>query len=133
MKLKRLLLIPLFAMLITACGGVNNASSSCNCETRAGDAADALLPTPITDSLKFAQADQLEGKKFAGPDENAVDHMGYVSLKTCTDGDTANFAQDDYLDTYGNPVTIKTRFLGRGLLTRREWSLLSLLFLPRDR
>ena len=113
MKLKKLLLIPLFAMILTACGGINNlASSVCECQTRAGDAADALLDTPITDSLKFAQADQLEGKKFAGPDENAVDHMGYVSLKTCTDGDTANFAQDDYLDSYGNPVTIKTRFLG---------------------
>ena len=114
MNFKKLLFIPLLAMMVTACdgGGVSISSNCDSCQTRAGEEADELLPTPITDSLKFEQADQLEGKKFAGPNENAVDHMGYVSLKTCTDGDTANFAQDDYLDSYGNPVTIKTRFLG---------------------
>ena len=33
-------------------------------------------------------ADQLAGKRFAGPNENAADHIGYVSLKSVTDGDT---------------------------------------------
>ena len=112
MNFKKLLFIPLLAMLLTACGGGKGDNSSCNCITREGEAVDELLETPITDALKFAQADELEGKKFAGPNENDVDHMGYVSLKSCTDGDTANFAQDDYLDSYGNPVSIKTRFLG---------------------
>ena len=108
MKLKKLLFIPLLAMLLAACngGGVSDGSSIDRTDP------DALLPTPITDGLKFEQENQLEGKKFAGPNENAVDHIGYVSLKSCTDGDTANFAQDDYLDDFGNPVTIKTRFLG---------------------
>ena len=114
MKFKKLLLLPLFAIILTACTGVvpSEISSLCNCDSRTGEQTDALLATPITDAFKFAQANELEGKKFAGHDENAVDHMGYVSLKTCTDGDTANFAQDDYIDAYGNPVTIKTRFLG---------------------
>ena len=116
MKFKKLLLIPLFALMLTACqdsGGINSGSNNCDgCLTRQGDAKDELLPTPITDSLKFAQADELEGKKFAGHDENAVDHLGYVSLKSCTDGDTANFEQDDYIDEFGSTVTIKTRFLG---------------------
>ena len=114
MKFKKLLIIPFFALLLTACdiSGVSSNSSSCNCVTRAGDQLDDLLDTPLTDSLKFAQADSLAGKKFAGPDENKVDHVGYVSLKSCTDGDTANFMQDDYIDDFGNPVSIKTRFLG---------------------
>ena len=115
MKLRRLLLIPLLAMIITACNdnnGVNSGSDCEVCQTRKGDQKDELLSTPVTDSLKFAQANELEGKKFAGHDENAVDHIGYVSLKTCTDGDTANFTQDDYIDEFGAPVSIKTRFLG---------------------
>ena len=103
-------------MLITGCqngNGDKSKSSECDsCLVRQGDDKDNDLPTPVTDSLKFAQANELEGKKFAGPDENAVDHLGYVSLKSCTDGDTANFEQDDYLDEYGNTVSIKTRFLG---------------------
>ena len=137
MKLKKLLILPILAMIMTACGGPSGStsgggsngdpdktstsqggggkisSSDCDaCQTRTGDQKDELLPTPITDSLKFAQADQLEGKTFAGPDENAVDHLGYVSLRTCTDGDTANFNQEGYLDAFGAPATIKTRFLG---------------------
>ena len=119
MKFKKLLFIPLLAMLITGCNGISGGGNSSNngsncdfCKTRNGDEKDELLPTPITDSLKFAQANELEGKRFAGPNENAVDHLGLVSLKSCTDGDTANFEQDDYLDEYGNTVSIKTRFLG---------------------
>ena len=111
MKMKKWLIIPVFAMLLAACNGLGD--SSCEeCKVRKGDEMDELLSTPVTDNFKFAQANQLEGKKFAGHDENAVDHMGYVSLKSCTDGDTANFTQDDYIDDFGSPVTIKTRFLG---------------------
>ena len=111
MKMRKWLIIPLLAMLLTACG--ESSDSSCEeCTKRYGEDADALLTTPVTDSLKFAQANDLAGKRFAGHDENNVDHMGYVSLKSCTDGDTANFTQDDYIDDFGSPVTIKTRFLG---------------------
>ena len=122
MKFKSLLLIPLFAMLLTACGNSNSGSnggsgggknSSCDtCQTRQGDAVDELLPTPVTDSFKFALADQLEGKRFAGNPGEKIDHYGYVSLRSCTDGDTANFVQDDYVDEFGGIVSIKTRFLG---------------------
>ena len=110
--MKKWLIIPLFAMLLSACGGGGGGSSCEECKKRVGEDADELLTTPVTDSFKFAQANELEGKKFAGHDENNVDHMGYVSLKSCTDGDTANFMQDDYIDDFGSPVTIKTRFLG---------------------
>ena len=100
MKLKKLLFIPIVAMLLTGCQlpSGNGGTSSCDvCLTRQGDDKDKDLPTPITDSLKFAQAGELEGKKFAGPDENKVDHLGYVSLKSCTDGDTANFEQPEII------------------------------------
>ncbi len=77
-----------------------------------------FVETPYTDSLKFAQADSLEGKKFAGGETSnipadQIDHVGYVSLLSCTDGDTANFTQVGFTDvaTHGN-ITIKTRFLG---------------------
>ncbi len=106
---KKLLFLPLLAMILVACGGPTTSNSSTNSSFRD---VDALLPTPITDSFKFAQADQLADKRFAGPNEDDVDHIGYVSLKSVTDGDTANFAQDDYVDSYGNFVSIKTRFLG---------------------
>ena len=125
MKLKKLLILPLAAMILTACGGGNShggpdtsngggnkSSNNGSSQTISGSQNDDNYSTPITDSFKFAQANQLEGKRFAGPDENAVDHIGYVTLKTCTDGDTANFNQDDYLDDFGAPATIKTRFLG---------------------
>ena len=72
----------------------------------------ALVATPETDALDFAQKDQLEGKKFAGFEGTTYDHVGYVSLRSCTDGDTANFIQDGYVDEFGAFVTIKTRFLG---------------------
>ena len=62
--------------------------------------------------MYFAQKDQLEGKKFAGFEGTSYDHVGYVSLRSCTDGDTANFVQDGYVDEFGAYVTIKTRFLG---------------------
>ena len=44
-------------MLITGCQHGNNDKTSSNCDSclvREGDAKDELLPTPITDSLKFA-------------------------------------------------------------------------------
>lgn len=69
--------------------------------------------TPITDSFKFKQANDLEGKRFAyltGVEQES-DHYGYVTLKSCTDGDTANFVQEDYKDERGL-IAIKTRFLG---------------------
>lgn len=70
--------------------------------------------TPITDSFKLAQADSLEGKRFAYivDKEPESDHYGYVTLRSCTDGDTANFIQEDYKDEFGAFISIKTRFLG---------------------
>ena len=104
MKSKLLILLASAAMILTGCGG-----NKCK-----KDIGDDLLPTPITDSLKFAQADSLEGKKFASTSEdvNSYDHYGYVTLRSCTDGDTANFVQSGYVDESNKPITIKTRFLG---------------------
>lgn len=104
MKSKLLILLASAAMILTGCGGTK-------CNKNLGD---DLLPTPITDSLKFAQADSLEGKKFASTSEdaNSYDHYGYVTLRSCTDGDTANFVQSGYVDESNKPITIKTRFLG---------------------
>lgn len=106
MKMKFLLLIATAAMLITGCGKKGE-----KCIENLGD---ELLTTPLTDSLKLAQADSLAGKKFASTSEDpkSYDHYGYVTLRSCTDGDTANFVQDGYVDESNRPITIKTRFLG---------------------
>ena len=116
MKLKRLLLIPILAMILAGCGTKGNPSSSSGdesgCIVRQGEAANELLSTPVTDAFKFKQADQLEGKRFAGKDGEQFDYMGYVSLRSCTDGDTAIFVQEDYKDEFGAYISIKTRFLG---------------------
>lgn len=77
-----------------------------------------FVDTPYTDSMKFAQAGSLEGKKFAGGEASAIlpseiDHYGYVSLRSVTDGDTANFIQEGFVDQVTNTdISIKTRFLG---------------------
>lgn len=107
MKKNRLFLfLASLSLLITGCktGGVK-------CNAFSGD---DPLDTPVTDSLKLAQANSLEGKKFASTsdDPSTYDHYGYVTLKSCTDGDTANFSQEGYVDEYNRPITIKTRFLG---------------------
>ena len=107
MKLKKIFLIPLIAICLSGCS--NNKKD----EVIDRSNVDALLPTPITDTFKFKQAGELEGKRFAHrDDEPDSDHMGYVSLRSCTDGDTANFIQSDYKDEFGAYISIKTRFLG---------------------
>ena len=109
MKSKLLLFLVTASMMLTGCkfGG----GGSQKCITGNGD---ALLATPITDKLEFAQAGNLDGKRFASTstDSSSYDHYGYVTLRSCTDGDTANFVQEGYLDDYGRQITIKTRFLG---------------------
>ncbi|MCR5505711.1 MAG: thermonuclease family protein [Bacilli bacterium] len=102
MKKKILLILTTAAMLLAGCGG----SSKVDCSALSNGS------TPVTDSLKFAQADALEGKKFAGDEGTTLDHYGLVHLRSCTDGDTANFTQDGYVDASKSLVTIKTRFLG---------------------
>ena len=108
MKLKFLVLLAASTMLLTACpkGG--------NTRTCIQNNGDALIDTPITDKLEFAQANSLEGKRFASTseDSSSYDHYGYVTLRSCTDGDTANFVQEGYVDESNRPITIKTRFLG---------------------
>lgn len=101
MKNKILLIIATAFLLLTGCN------------TQSGGGGDAS-ETPVTDKLAFAQADSLEGKRFASDstDSSSFDHYGYVSLRSCTDGDTANFIQKDYVDVSGKQITIKTRFLG---------------------
>ena len=107
MKNKLLLFIVATSMLLTGCKG--NKASKCK-----GDIGNELLDTPITDKLEFAQASSLEGKRFASTSENdnTYDHYGYVTLRSCTDGDTANFVQEGYVDESDKLITIKTRFLG---------------------
>lgn len=105
MKKKFLLILATAAMLLAGCGG-GKGNTKANC--------DALKngETPITDKLEFAQGKDLAGKAFAGDDSSKLDHYGLVTLRSCTDGDTANFTQDGYVDASKALVTIKTRFLG---------------------
>ncbi len=108
MKNKFLLIIATAILLITGCDKTNNGGNSGDSKPSGSEA------TPVTDKLKFAQADSLEGKRFASDsaDSSSFDHYGYVTLRSCTDGDTANFVQKDYVDVSGKQITIKTRFLG---------------------
>ena len=113
MKKTKITILALASLLLLA---------SCNnnpCITRTGDEANIdFVNTPYTDNLKFAQADKLEGKKFAGGDGSPIDvseidGYGYVSLRSVTDGDTANFTQEGFIDPKtNNDISIKTRFLG---------------------
>ncbi len=100
---KLLFLMAAVSMLLTGC------NSSGKCAVRSGD---DPVDTPYTDKLDFAQKDSLEGKKFAGSDSSTLDHYGYVTLRSVTDGDTANFTQAGYVDASKALVSIKTRFLG---------------------
>ena len=108
MKSRLILFLISTAMLLTGC---KTTGGSAKCIEGNGD---ALLKTPITDKLEFAQANSLEGKRFASDseDSSSYDHYGYVTLRSCTDGDTANFVQEGYVDASNKPITIKTRFLG---------------------
>lgn len=109
MKKRSLLLCLLSLSLLVGCG--DNTESGNNTPVALSDP-NALVATPETDALDLLQKDQLEGKKFAGFEGTNYDHIGLVSLRSCTDGDTANFIQDDYIDEFGSYVSIKTRFLG---------------------
>ena len=108
MKKRLLLLLAATTMLLTACP--NRATN----RTCVADLGNELIDTPVTDKLEFAQANSLEGKRFASDseDSSSYDHYGYVTLRSCTDGDTANFVQEGYVDSSNRPITIKTRFLG---------------------
>ena len=113
MKKSKIIVLALASLFVLA---------SCNnnpCITRTAEEANVdFINTPYTDGMKFAQADSLEGKKFAGGDgsnidEATIDHVGYVSLRSVTDGDTANFIQEGFVDPKtNNYISIKTRFLG---------------------
>lgn len=106
MKKRRFLLALLSLTMLMGCG------EKAPAEPVAPSDPNALVATPETDAFDFIQKDQLEGKKFAGHQGTNYDHLGYVTLRSCTDGDTANFTQDGYVDEFGSLVSIKTRFLG---------------------
>lgn len=113
MKKSKLLLALLSLTMLVGCKtGTNDGPSGKDPEKVAPENPDDLIVSSETDKLEFAQKDQLEGKKFAGFEGTTYDHIGYVSLRSCTDGDTANFVQEGYVDEFGAYVTIKTRFLG---------------------
>ncbi len=108
MKNKLVIFLAAASMLLVGCKGNNTPK----CVANLGD---ELAATPYTDSMEFAQAGSLEGKRFASTSEDpkTYDHYGYVTLRSCTDGDTANFVQEGYVEEGSNkPITIKTRFLG---------------------
>ena len=109
MKNKLLFFLVAASLLITGCDKKVQKN-----QCIAGGAGDTLLATPYTDKLEFAQANSLEGKRFASTseDSSSFDHYGYVTLRSVTDGDTANFVQEGYVDDSNKPITIKTRFLG---------------------
>ena len=106
MKNKFLFIVAAATLLLTGCKTPGGQTS--------GSASGGSYPTPITDKLAFAQANSLEGKSFASTssDSSSYDHYGYVTLRSCTDGDTANFVQEGYVDSFNRQITIKTRFLG---------------------
>ena len=106
MKKRLILLLLASTMMLPGCKG----SQKCHGLPTGDD----ILPTPYTDKLKFAQEDKLEGARFASDseDSSSFEHYGYVTLRSCTDGDTANFVQEGYVDESKNYITIKTRFLG---------------------
>ena len=106
MKNKFLFIVAAATLLLTGCKTPGGQTS--------GSASGGSYPTPITDKLAFAQANSLEGKSFASTssDSSSYDHYGYVTLRSCTDGDTANFVQEGYVDAFNRQITIKTRFLG---------------------
>ena len=85
MKNKLLFFLVAASMLITGCD--KHAQKN---QCLAGGAGDTLLATPYTDKLEFAQANSLEGKRFASTSTNSssFDHYGYVTLRSVTDGDT---------------------------------------------
>ena len=114
MKKSKLLLALLSLAMLVGCTGKNSGTDDPAKEPEKVAPAnpDDLIISTETDKLDFAQKDQLEGKKFAGFEGTQYDNVGYVSLRSCTDGDTANFVQDGYVDEFGASVTIKTRFLG---------------------
>jgi micrococcal nuclease len=60
---------------------------------------DELYETPVTDNYDFVQKDSYVGKSFVN------DGIGVATLKSCTDGDTANF------NVAGYSETVKLRFL----------------------
>ncbi len=113
MKFRKLLLLPIIATLLAGCGNkTNTPSNSDGCITRNGDAVNELVETPVTDGFDLPQKDQLANSRFAGKEGESYQGLGYVTLRSCTDGDTANFVQDDYVDEFGSLISIKTRFLG---------------------
>ena len=69
------------------------------------DSPDDLLTTPITDSFKFPQEDVYASKTFTTVESGGL-MLGQATLKSTTDGDTANFEVAGYAET------VRLRFLG---------------------
>ena len=66
---------------------------------------DLLLTTPVTDSFKFDQESTYGSRQFTTADSSGM-MVGAATLKSTTDGDTANFEVAGYAET------VKLRFLG---------------------
>lgn len=112
MKFNKLLLLPIIATLLVGCTKGGSTTPSDACVVRHGDEVNELVATPVTDGFDLPQKDQLASSRFAGNEGEQYQGLGYVTLRSCTDGDTANFVQDDYVDEFGSLISIKTRFLG---------------------
>ena len=97
--MKKKFLLPLALMLLmplAACGGKSIYDLD--------DPSDLLAKTPVTDSMKLNL--DYQGKKFAHEEGGTSDHIGKVTVKSYTDGDTTNFTEEGYNQT------IKLRYLG---------------------
>lgn len=95
--MKKKFLLPLAIMMLMPL-------ASCTQSCKLSDPDKLLDKTPITDSMKLNL--EYEGKKFAHVDGAESDHIGRVTVKGYTDGDTTNFTEE------GHPDTIKVRYLG---------------------
>lgn len=69
------------------------------------DDPDTLLSTPVTDSFKLPQESLYATRQFTQADGNGM-MLGAATLKSTTDGDTANFEVSGYSET------VRLRFLG---------------------
>ena len=95
------LIIGLAAFVLLPLSGCDDPISTCVVL----DNPDELLTTPVTDSFKLSQESLYATRQFTTADGDGM-MLGAATLKSTTDGDTANF------EVAGYSETVRLRFLG---------------------